>query len=70
MCCNTAANRPAFQGGGHQNICMCGCDDPGNYRPRFISKKQKIANLEALLENLQEEAQAVNEKIARIKKEK
>jgi hypothetical protein len=49
---------------------MCGCDDPGNYRPRFLSKKQRLANLEAILENLQEETQAVREEINRIKKEK
>jgi hypothetical protein len=54
----------------HRNACMCGCDDPGNYRPRFLSKKQRLANLEAILENLQEETQAVKEEINRIKKEK
>ena len=69
MCCSTGSQQ-RFQGWGHQNVCMCGCDDPGNYRPRFISKKQRITNLEALLENLQEEAQAVKEEMARIKKEK
>jgi hypothetical protein len=35
-----------------------------------MTKKQRISNLEAILENLQEEAQAVKEEIARIKKEK
>ena len=70
MCCGTASERPAFQRWSHQNVCMCGCDDPGNYRPRFLSRKQRIANLEALLENLLEETQAVKEEINRIKKEK
>ncbi len=70
MCCGTASDRPAFQRWGHQNVCMCGCDEPGYYRPRILSRKQRITNLEAILENLQEETQAVKEEINRIKKEK
>ena len=69
MCCNTAS-RQGFQGWAHRDVCMCGCDEPGYHRPRFITRKQKIANLEALYENLQEEAQAVKEEIAKTKKEK
>ncbi len=69
MCCSTSG-RQGPQRWGHQNICMCGCDDPGYYRPRFMTKKHRIASLEELLENLQEEAQGVKEEIAKIKKEK
>jgi hypothetical protein len=39
-------------------------------RPGFMSKKQRIARLEKHLEMLQDEAEAVEEHIARIKKEK
>jgi hypothetical protein len=35
-----------------------------------MTKKQRIARLEDLLENLREEAKAVEEHIAQIKKEK
>ena len=69
MCCSSP-NRRGFQRWGHQSECLCGCDDPAFYRPRFMSKKRRIANLEDLLENLQEETQAVKEEIAKIKKEK
>ena len=69
MCC-AAGSRQEVQRTGPQNVCFCGCDDPWPYRPRFISKKQRIANLEQHLEVLRDEARAVEEHIARIKKEK
>jgi hypothetical protein len=69
MCCTTGSHQ-GFQRWGHHNVCFCGCDDPGYFRPRFITKKQRIGKLEALLEGLREEAKAVEEHIAQIKKEK
>ena len=69
MCCNTGRHH-GMQRWVHHNVCQCGCDDPMSYRPRFITKKQKIANLEAHLEILRDEAKAVEELIAEIKKNK
>ena len=69
MCCHTGMHH-GFQRTGHQNVCFCGCDDPLYFRPRFMAKKQKIARLEKHLEDLQDEAKAVAEHIAQIKKEK
>ena len=69
MCCTTGSHH-GFHGSGHQNVCFCGCDEPGSYRPRFMTKKQRIANLQQYLEALQDEAKAVEEHIAQIKKEK
>ena len=67
MCCN-AKHHHGMQGWGHRNVCQYSCNDPESYRPRFISKKQKIANLKAHLEVLRDEAKAVEEMIAEIKK--
>jgi hypothetical protein len=51
-------------------VCDCGCDEPPYARPRFITKKQRIMGLEQHLADLQEEAKAVKEHIAQIKREK
>ena len=69
MCCTTGSHQET-QCHGHQNACFCGCEGSGYYRPRFMTKKQRIAGLEEYLGNLREEAKAVEEHIARIKKEK
>lgn len=69
MCCTTGSQQE-FHRSAYQNVCFCGCDYSQPYRPRFITKKQRIANLEQHLEVLREEAKAVEEHIARIKKEK
>ncbi len=69
MCCSTERHR-GFQRWGHQSACYCGCDEPMASRPRFMTKKQRIANLEQHLFDLKEEAKAVEEHIAKIKKEK
>ena len=69
MCCATGSHQ-GFHRSRQQNVCFCGCDDPWPYRPRFITKKQRIANLEQHLEVLRDEARAVEEHIAGIKKEK
>jgi hypothetical protein len=59
-----------FQRTGHQGVCFCGCDDPMYLGPQFMTNKQKIARLEKHLENLKDQAEAVAEHIAQIKKEK
>lgn len=69
MCCNTGSQQ-GFQRWGHQNVCSCGCDEPPYLRPRFMTKKQRIAALENHLADLREEAKGVEEHIAQIKKEK
>ncbi len=67
MCCSTES-RHGMHRWGHHNVCQCGCNGPESYRPRFISKKQRIADLKAHLEVLRDEAKAVEELIAEIKK--
>jgi len=69
MCCATGSPQ-GFQRWGHQNVCFCGCDDPPYLRPRFMTKKQKIAELEKHLADLWEEVTAVEAHIAHFKKEK
>ena len=69
MCCH-ATRQPGFQRWGPQVVCDCGCDEPPYARPRFMTKKQRIIELEKHLADLQEEAKAVKEHIAQIKKEK
>lgn len=69
MCCTTGS-RHEFRRYGQQDVCFCGCDDLGSYRPRFLTKKQRVAKLEQYLEGLRDEARAVEEHIAQTKKEK
>ena len=69
MCCNTGSHHGS-QGWAHQKACFCGCEGPGFVRPGFMSKKQRIIRLEEHLAMLQDEAKAVEEHIAQVKKEK
>jgi hypothetical protein len=69
MCCDTDRHR-GFQRWGHPSVCFCGCGDPMYFRPRFMTKDQRIARLKQHLEDLKNEAKAVEEHIAQIKKEK
>ena len=69
MCCSTSRHH-GFERWGHQKGCFCGCDEPPYSRSRFMAKKQKIANLETHLQDLRDEAEAVEEHIAQMKKEK
>jgi hypothetical protein len=68
MCCNTGSHH-GTQGWGHQRSCSCGCLGVEYPRPRFMTKKQRITNLQKHLEDLQDEAKAVKAYIAEIKKE-
>ena len=69
MCCETSSHH-GFQRWGHHNVCFCGCDDPMYFRPRLMTKEQRIARLKRHLDDLRDEAKAVEEHIAQIKKEK
>ena len=48
--------------GHHGGSCGCGCG--GGFGRRFLTKEEKVAGLQEYLENLQKEAQAVEERIA------
>ena len=67
MCCHTGSQQGMYRWG-PQNACLCGCDEPFDFRPRFMTKTQRIARLEKHLDNLRNEAQAVEEEIDRIQK--
>lgn len=69
MCCDMGS-RQRVQNCEDQNVCFCGCDIPGNHRPRFMNRKQRIEKLENYLDNLRNEAKAVEEHISQIMKEK
>ncbi len=68
MCCE-----PESHHGGrhwrHHHGDSCGCGGHFRFGPRFWTKKEKIAWLEEYLESLQEEAKAVEERIAALKGE-
>ena len=69
MCCSTGSHQK-FQQWGHPGACLCGCDDFVYFRPRFMTKEQRIDRLKQHLADLKDEAKAVEEHIARVKKEK
>ena len=65
--------------GHHGSSCGCGCGTRGHhggscgcscgghsFGRRFITKEEQIAQLEEYLDNLQKEAQAVQEHIAKL----
>ena len=68
MCCGSESHH----GGGHRGHHhggSCTCGELFGFGPRFWTKKEKIAWLEQYLEGLQEEANAVKERIAALKGE-
>lgn len=69
MCCHTGSYH-ASQNWRHQHVCFCGCEGPGGLSTGWVSKKQRVAWLEEQLEDLRDKAQAVEEHILQIKKEK
>lgn len=69
MCCNSGSH-PEIKRLSRPNACFCGCDEPPYFRPRFMTKTQRITGLEKHLADLREEVKGVEEHIARIKKEK
>ncbi len=61
MCCETEGHH-----GGHHHGGCCGCSPSG---PAFWTKAEKIARLEQVLADLQEETKAVEARIAALKGE-
>ena len=55
--------------GHHGGSCGCGCGCGGGFGRRFLTKEEKIAGLQEYLENLQKEAQAVEERITELQGE-
>jgi hypothetical protein len=56
---------------GHHRGCDCGCHSTGfRFGACFATQEEKVAWLEQYLEGLQEEAKAVEERIAKLKEEK
>jgi hypothetical protein len=43
--------------------CDCGCGGHGHFGRRFLTRDERIANLEEYLEALRQEAKAVEERI-------
>jgi len=68
MCTNFGSHHET-QLGHHPGACFCGCDGPMGFRPRFMTKEQKIERLGKYLHDLKDEAQAVEEHIEQIKQE-
>jgi hypothetical protein len=67
MCCEPEGHHGAHRhGGGCGCGCGCGCSTSG---PVFWTKAEKIARLEEVLVDLQEEAKAVEARIAALKGE-
>jgi hypothetical protein len=56
----------------HHGDCRsgCQCDGPIHFRPRFATKAQEIARLKEYLEDLRNEAKAVEEHIKELSKKK
>jgi hypothetical protein len=64
MCCGHKGHRS----GHHGHDCGCGCGF--RFGPCFATGEEKLSWLEQYLEGLQEEAEAVEERIAKLKEEK
>ena len=63
MCCGHESHH-----GHHHSGCCC-CGGGSRLAPGFWTKEEKIAWLERYLEGLQEEAKAVEERLAKFKGE-
>ncbi|MEE8163793.1 MAG: hypothetical protein V3T92_07320 [Anaerolineae bacterium] len=68
MCCEPESHHGGWHWG-HHHGGFCACGGPFRFGPRFWTKEEKIAWLEQYLEGLREEAQAVEERIAKLKGE-
>jgi hypothetical protein len=54
---------------GRHHRGSCDCDNRSHFKRRFLTREEKVARLEQYLENLQLEAQAVEEHIALLQAE-
>ena len=68
MCCQMEKHH-GWEGQGRRHRDACDCDNRAHFKRRFLTKEEKVAGLEQYLENLQLEAQAVQEHIAVLKEE-
>ena len=68
MCCGAESNHGSQHCDHHHGV-FCACGEPFRFGPRFWTKKEKIAWLEKNLEDLREEAKAVEGRIAALKGE-
>ena len=66
MCCQMENHRGCKCKGHHHNG-SCDCDNRSHFKRRFMTKEEKIAQFEQYLENLQLEAETVQEHIAVLK---
>ena len=69
MCCHTGRCH-GFQNRGQQHACFCGCEGPGVFSAGWANKKQRIAWLQAQLEELRDETRSLEARILQIQKEK
>ena len=69
MCCGPESHHGGRHWG-HHHGGSCGCGGHFRFGPRFWTKKEKIAWLEQYLEDLREEAKAVEERVAGLKGKK
>ena len=75
MCCGTERHHSGWHWGGHRcghpPVGFCACAGPSRFGfgPCFSSRDEKITWLERVLEGLQEEAKAVEERIAELRAE-
>ena len=53
---------------GHDSGCECGCSCHGGFHRRFQTKAEQIVELEAYLAELKLEVQAVEERLADLKR--
>ena len=67
MCCGKVNQQGSMQLAHHG---VCGCQESMRSAPRFMTKDRRIAGLKEHLADLRDEAKAVEEHIAQIKKEK
>jgi hypothetical protein len=70
MCCGHRGHHGGRHGHGHGRGGDCGCGKGFRFGPCFATGEEKISWLEQYLEGLQEEIQAVEERIAKLKEEK
>ncbi len=63
MCCQSE-NQCGCGCGEHRHGCSCGCDEGSRFERRFLTKEEKIAELQQYLESLRMEIKAVEEHIA------
>jgi len=67
MCCGHKGHHGGRHGHGHGGDC--GCGRGFRFGPCFATREEKVSWLEQYLQELQEEAKAVEERIAKLKEE-